>query len=86
MKYTNKVFSSQILNQYSNSLWLSLCTNEILKRTLPFFYSAILTHSQNALHVTDDSRVKDMLQLTAAIAMASSTKKKNVQLQKFKNN
>ena len=86
MKYTNKVFSSQILNQYSNSLWLSLCTNEILKRTLPIFYSAILTHCQNALHVTDDSRMKDVLQLTAAIVMASSTKKKNVQIQKFKNN
>ena len=71
-----KYFSTQILNQYSNSLWLSFCTNEILKRTLPFFYSTVLTHSENALHVTDDSRVKDMLQLTAAIVMASSTKKK----------
>ena len=35
--------------------------------------------------VTDDSRMKDVLQLTTAIVMASSAKKK-VWLQKFKNN
>ena len=53
-----------------------LVYNEILKRTLPFFYSTILTRSQNPLYVIDDSHIKDMLQLTAAIVMASSTRKK----------
>ena len=53
-----------------------LVYNEILKRTLLFFYSTILTRSQNPLHVIDDPRVKDTLQLTAVIVMASSTEKK----------
>ena len=35
---------------------------------------------------SNDSRMKDILQLAAAIVMASSTKKKNIRLQKFKNN
>ena len=48
------------------------------KETLPFLYSTILNHSQNALDVTDDSRVKDVLQLTAAIVIASSAKKKSM--------
>ena len=54
------------------------------KTTLLFFYHlrAILNRS----HVTDDSRMKDVLQLTAAIVMASSAKKKKIRLQKFKNN
>ena len=53
---------------------------------LAFFYSSILNRSQNALHVTDDSHVEDVLQLTGVIVMASSDKKKNTWLQKFKNN
>ena len=69
-------FSTWILNQYSNSLWLSLCINENLKKTLSFFYSSIMSRSQNALHVTDDSCVKGVLQLTGTIVMASSDKKK----------
>ena len=32
--------------------------------------------SQSALHITDDSHMKDVLQLTTAIVMASSAKKK----------
>ena len=46
------------------------------KETRLFFYSTILNHSQNALYVTDDSRVNDVLQLTGVIVMASSAKKK----------
>ena len=38
--------------------------------------STILNHSQSALHVTDNSSMKDVLQLTTAIVMASSAKKK----------
>ena len=38
--------------------------------------STISNRSQSALRVTDDSRMKDVLQLTAAIVMASSAKKK----------
>ena len=36
----------------------------------------------NLLHITDDSRMKDVLQLTTEIVVASSTKKK---LKKLKN-
>ena len=39
--------------------------------------STILNHSQSALHVTDNSPMKDVLQLTTVIVMASSAKKKN---------
>ena len=53
---------------------------------LAFFYSSVLDWSQNALHVIDDSCVKDVLQLSGAIVMASSDKRKNIWLQKFKNN
>ena len=35
-----------------------------------------MSRSQNALHVTDDSCVKGVLQLTGTIVMASSDKKK----------
>ena len=56
------------------------------KKMLAFFYSSISNRSQNALHVTDDSHVEDVLQLTGVIVMASSDKKKNTWLQKFKNN
>ena len=39
------------------------------------------------MHVTDDTRMKDVLQLAVTIViMASSAKKKNIWLQKFKNN
>ena len=48
------------------------------KKMLAVFYSSILNRSQNALHVTDDSRVEDILQLTGVIVMASSDKKKNI--------
>ena len=41
-----------------------------------FLSSTISNRSQSALPVTDDSRMKDVLQLTAAIVMASSAKKK----------
>ena len=40
---------------------------------------------QSALHITDDSRMKDVLQLTPAIVAASSLKRNNIWLQKFKN-
>ena len=46
------------------------------KNVTIFLSSTILNRSQSALHVTDDSRMKDVLQLTAAIVMASSAKKK----------
>ena len=42
----------------------------------------ILNHSQSALHVTDNSPMKDVLQLTTVIVMASSAKKKKIGLQK----
>ena len=38
--------------------------------------STILNRSQSALYVTDDSRIKDVLQLAATIVMASSAKTK----------
>ena len=52
--------------------------NEIYKKkhVTIFLSSTIVNRSQNASHVTDDSLVKDVLQLTAAIVMASSVKKK----------
>ena len=48
-----------------------------LKKNTVFLLSTILNHSQNALHVTDKSHMKDVLQLTTAIVMASHAKKKN---------
>ena len=39
-------------------------------------FSTILNHSQSALHVIDNSLMKDVLQLTTAFVMASSAKKK----------
>ena len=54
-----------------------------LKKNITVFLSStILSRS----HLTDDSSMKDVLQLTAAIVMASSAKKKKIRLQKFKNN
>ena len=47
------------------------------KKDTVFLTSTILNCSQSALHVTDNSRMKDVLQLTTAIVMASSAKKKN---------
>ena len=47
---------------------------------LAFFYSSILNHSQNALHVTDDLCMTNVLQLTGTIVIASSDEKKNVTL------
>ena len=44
--------------------------------------STILNHSQSALHVTDNSPMKDVLQLTTVIVMASSANKKKIGLQK----
>jgi len=57
-----------------------------LKKNITVFLSStILNHSQSALlHVTDDSRMKDVLQLTAAIVMASSAKKKKEMTLKIK--
>ena len=40
--------------------------------------STIFHHSQSALHVTDNSPMKDVLQLTTAIVMASSAKEKKI--------
>ena len=42
------------------------------KKLYSFLSSTILNRSQSALHITDDSCMKDVLQLTTAIAMASS--------------
>ena len=47
------------------------------KNLTVFLLSTILNRSQSALHVIDDSRMKDVLQLTAVIVMVSSVKKKN---------
>ena len=44
-------------------------------------YQFSIVHHR-AFHVTDDSRMKDILQLKTAIVMASSTKKK-ISLQQF---
>ena len=68
-KYTNIVFSTWILNY-----------KQIFKKNITvFLLSTILNHSQSALlHVTDDSRMKDVFQLTTAIVVASSTKKKKI--------
>ena len=49
---------------------------EIKKNDTVFLSSTILNHSQSALHVTDNSSMKNVLQLTTAIVMASSAKKK----------
>ena len=56
------------------------------KNATVFLLSTILNCSQSALRVTDDTRMKDVLQLAALIVMASSAKKRNIWLQKFKNN
>ena len=57
------------------------------KNATVFLLSTILKHSQSALFVTDDIHMKDVLQLAVTIViMASSAKKKNIWLQKFKNN
>ena len=57
------------------------------KNATVFLLSTTLNHSQSALFVTDDTRMKDVLQLAVTIViMASSAKKKNIWLQKFKNN
>ena len=53
---------------------------------MSFFYSSILNCSQNAMHVTDESGGKDVLELAGTIVVASSDQKKNIWLQKFKNN
>ena len=59
-------------------LYDSACVYTKLKKNdTVFLSSTILNHSQSALHVTDNSRMKDVLQLTTAIVMASSAKKKN---------
>ena len=71
-------FSTRILNQLSNSLWITLCIYKILQNDTIFLSSTILNHSQSALHVTDNSRMKDVLQLTTATVMASSAKIKNM--------
>ena len=42
------------------------------KNATVFLLSTILNRSQSALPVTDDSRMKDVLRLGAAIVMASS--------------
>ena len=82
-KCTNIVFFQMDSLLVQQSLWLSLCINEIWKKKLPFFYRppswVIISH------LTDDSSMKDVLQLTAAIVMASSAKKKKITLQKFRN-
>ena len=60
-------------------LYDSACVYTKLKKNdTVFLSSTILNHSQSALHVTDDSRMKDVLQLPAEIVMASSAKKKNM--------
>ena len=67
-------------------------TQLVYKRNLKkkgsvYVSSTILNHSQSALFVTDDIHMKDVLQLAVTIViMASSAKKKNIWLQKFKNN
>ena len=53
------------------------------KNATVFLLSTILNRSQSALCVTGDTRMKDVLQLAAAIVMAFSAKKKNIWLQKF---
>ena len=50
------------------------------KKTLPFCYCPQPWIVQ--LHITDDSRMKDVLQLTTEIVVASSTKKKLKNIQK----
>ena len=50
---------------------------KILKNDTIFLLSAILNHSQSALHIPDNSRIKVVLQLPAT-AMASSAKIKNM--------
>ena len=53
-------------------------TQKLKKNDTVFVSSTILSRSQSALHVTDNSPMKDVLQLTTAIVMASSAKKKNM--------
>ena len=59
-------------------LYDSACVYMKLKKNTVFLLSTILNHSQNALHVTDKSHMRDVLQLTTAIVMASHAKKKNM--------
>ena len=63
-----------------------VCKQNFKKKVTVSLSSTILNCSQSALHVTDDSHMKDALKLTAAIVMAFSAKKKNIWLQNFKNN
>ena len=51
---------------------------KILKNNTIFLSSTILNCSQSALHVTDNQRMKDVLQLTTANDIATSAKIKNV--------
>ena len=51
---------------------------KILKNNTIFLSSTILNCSQSALHVTDNQRMKDVLQLTTATDIATSAKIKNV--------
>ena len=84
-KYTNIVFfhsDSRLVQQFSMTELLSKWKFE--KNVTVFLLSTILNRSQSALRVTDDSRMKDVVQLTAGIVMASSSKKKNM-TPKFKN-
>ena len=63
-----------------------LCIYKLLKNVTIFLPPTILNHSQNALHVTDDSRMKDVLQLTPAIVAASVLRETIYDsIQKFKN-
>ena len=85
-KYTNIVFfhsDSQLVQQFFITELLSKWNFE--KNVTVFLSSTILNRSQSALRVTDDSHMKDVVQLTAGIVMASSNKKKNIWLQNFKN-
>ena len=84
-KYTNIVFfhsDSQLVQQFSMTKLLSKWNFE--KNVTVFLLSTILNRSQSALRVTDDSRMKDVVQLTAGIVMASSNKKKNIWLKNLK--
>ena len=71
-------FSTRILNWQSDSLWITLYIYKILKNDTIFLSSTILNRSQSALHVTDNQRIKDVLQLTTATDTATSAKIKNV--------
>ena len=55
-------------------------TQLVYKQNFKKRYSFSVVHhlncSQSALHIADDSSMKDVLQLTSAIVMASSARKK----------